>query len=244
MTTDRLPSRSASEATGDGVLRLRILAAAIDLLDREGRDALTTRAVAAAASVQAPTLYRLFGDKRGLLDAVAEHGFATYLAQKEVRELGPDPVANLRAGWDQHVAFGLAQPAMFAIMAGDPRPGNPSPAAAAGEVHLHRLIHDLAVAGRLRVGERVAADLMRAAGRGTVLTLLDLPPRERDLRLSEVAREAVVAAIVGDAPAAPASGVAGAAITLRAALPEVSALSTGERVLLGEWLDRLIDRQP
>jgi AcrR family transcriptional regulator len=36
-----------------------------------GRRAVTTRAVAAGAGVQAPTIYRLFGDKDGLLDALA-----------------------------------------------------------------------------------------------------------------------------------------------------------------------------
>ena len=55
--------------------RDRILAEAVDLLARGGREALTTRAVAAAAGVQAPTISRLFGDKQGLVDAVAEHGF-------------------------------------------------------------------------------------------------------------------------------------------------------------------------
>src|SRR6478752_6009898 len=84
--------------------RARILAAATDLLATGGRDALTTRAVAAAAGVQAPTIYRLFGDKDGLLDAVAEHVMATYVAEKtavadaEARAEG-DPVADLRSAW-------------------------------------------------------------------------------------------------------------------------------------------------
>jgi AcrR family transcriptional regulator len=60
-------------------VRARILAAAAALIADGGRDALTTRAVSAAAGVQAPTIYRLFGDKSGLLDAVAELGFAAYL---------------------------------------------------------------------------------------------------------------------------------------------------------------------
>ena len=220
-------------------LRSRVLSAAVELLASEGRDALTTRAVAAAAGVQAPTLYRLFGDKGGLLDAVAEHGFVTYLREKQVRELGPDPVENLRAGWDLHVEFGLAHPAIFAIMSGDPRPGGQSPAAAAGLDHLRRQIRNLARAGRLRVGEDRAADLMRASGRGTVLTLLEMPGDRRDLGLSVVAREAVIAAIATDVPTVGTPGAAGAAITLRALLPDTPALSAGERTLLGEWLDRL-----
>ena len=79
--------------------RGKIISAAIRLLNHGGRDAVTTRAVADAAGVQAPTIYRLFGDKGGLLDAVAEYGFAAYLKGKKVRKLSFDPVENLRAGW-------------------------------------------------------------------------------------------------------------------------------------------------
>ena len=86
------------------------------------------RAVVAAAAVQAPTIYRLFGDKRGLLDAVAERSLAAYIAEKSAREPHPDPVQDLRDGWDTHVAFGLAHPGLFAIMSGDPCPHPLSPA--------------------------------------------------------------------------------------------------------------------
>ncbi|NED93539.1 helix-turn-helix transcriptional regulator, partial [Streptomyces sp. SID11233] len=44
-------------------LRERIVAAATELLEESGREAVTTRAVAARAGVQAPAIYRLFGDK-------------------------------------------------------------------------------------------------------------------------------------------------------------------------------------
>ena len=54
-------------------LRLQIIEAAARLLREGGALAVTTRGVADAASVQPPTIYRLFGDKDGLLDAVAEH---------------------------------------------------------------------------------------------------------------------------------------------------------------------------
>ena len=49
----------------------RMLRAAADLLQTGGIEAVSTRAVAAAAGVQPPTIYRQFGDKDGLLDAVA-----------------------------------------------------------------------------------------------------------------------------------------------------------------------------
>lgn len=85
--------------------------AAAEFLESGGRDALTTRAVAASAGVQAPAIYRLFGDKRGLIDAVAEHGYQAYLSTKRPTG-GLDPVDGLRVGWDLHVEFGLANPAL------------------------------------------------------------------------------------------------------------------------------------
>src|SRR5215469_10985172 len=94
----------------------RMLRAAADLLQTGGIEAISTRAVAAAAGVQPPTIYRLFGDKQGLLDAVAAHGFASYLATKTTRESTGDPVEDLRAGWDEHVELGLAKPALYRLM--------------------------------------------------------------------------------------------------------------------------------
>ena len=52
------------------------------LLAAGGRDAVSTRAVAAAAGTQAPTIYRLFGDKDGLLAAVVDFGWAAFLDRK------------------------------------------------------------------------------------------------------------------------------------------------------------------
>src|SRR5258706_130799 len=77
--------------------RDRIVAAAAALLTEGGREAVSTRAVSAAAGVQAPAIYRIFGDKQGLLDAVASHGFATYLAGKAALPHSDDPVEDLRA---------------------------------------------------------------------------------------------------------------------------------------------------
>ena len=52
-----------------------MLEAAAELLRTGGVDAVSTRAVAAAAGVQPPTIYRQFGDKEGLLDArIADYG--------------------------------------------------------------------------------------------------------------------------------------------------------------------------
>ena len=227
-------SRSAADNT-----RERIVAAAAGLLSQGGREAVSTRAVSAAAGVQAPTIYRLFGDKQGLLDAVATRGFMAYLNDKTDLKPSDDPVEDLRAGWDLHVGFGVANPALFSLMYGDPRPGASSPAAVAATEVLAGHIRRIAEAGRLRVSEERAAHLVRAAGCGTTLTLIAMPEDRRDPALSETAREAVIAAITIEAPAPATPGPVIAAIALRAVLPQTSALTAHEQALLQEWLDRI-----
>ena len=225
-------------------MRSRIVVAAAELIASGGRDAATTRAVASAAGVQAPTIYRLFGDKRGLLDAVAQHGLATYVAEKAAREPHPDPIQDLRDGWDMHVEFGLAHPGLFAIMAGDPRPRPPSLAAAAGIEVLRRRVRNIALAGRLRVSETRAVGLLESVGLGTILTLLRQPESRRDSGLSEFAREAVVTAISTEPAAITGSSVNTAAATLRASLDLTSVLSDGERHLIEELLERIANGRP
>lgn len=222
-------------------VRSRIVAAAAALIATGGRDAATTRAVATGAGVQAPTIYRLFGDKRGLLDAVAEQAMTAYVAEKAKRQPHPDPLQDLRDGWDVHVAFGLAHPGLFAIMSDAPHEGVATPAIAAGFEVLRRRINNIARAGRLRVSEARAIALVQSVGVGTVLTLLGQPEAQRDPGLSEAAREAVIAAIANDEPGASARGVTSMAVGLRAALDETRVLSRGERQLLEELLDRIAD---
>ncbi len=219
--------------------RARIVEAAARLLASGGRDAVTTRGVAAAAGVQAPAIYRFFGDKTGLLDAVAEYGFDTYLAQKGVRPSGGDPVDDLRTGWDLHVGFGLANPGLYALMYGDPRPGAACSAAVQARQMLRAHVRRVAEAARLRVGEELAVDLFHAAASGTVLTLLAVAEKERDPALSPLTCEAALAALTTDTPAVPAPGPVGAAVALQAALGDVTVLTIGERALMREWLDRI-----
>lgn len=221
--------------------RARIVRAASALIEAGGRDAATTRAVAAAANVQAPTIYRLFGDKGGLLDAVAEHALAAYIADKSAAVPHPDPLQELRDGWDMHVAFGLAHPGLFTIMSGDPAPrqSQPTPVIAAGIALLQRRIRNIALAGALRVSEERAMALIQASCIGTVLTLLKQEPQRRDAGLSVAAREALMAAITDAQTPSPTSGPASAAASLRASLDQTQVLSKGERLLLEELLERI-----
>lgn len=231
---------AAADTTRD-----RIVAAAAGLLAEGGRDAVSTRAVSAAAGVQAPTIYRLFGDKQGLLDAVATHGFTAYLDSKTDVKPGDDPVEDLRAGWDLHISFALANPAVYSLMYGEPRAAaSPRPAAGAAAGVLTTHIRRIAEAGRLRVGEERAAQLVHAACSGTALTLIALPEDRRDPALSGLAREAVIAAITTGTPSPEQPGPVSAAVALRALLPQTSVLTTHERALLHEWLDRIASSRP
>jgi AcrR family transcriptional regulator len=220
--------------------RDRIVDAALELLTAGGEDAVSTRAVSAAAGVQPPTIYRFFGDKQGLLDVIATHGLRQYLASKSTAPLSEDPVADLRRGWDLHVELGLANPALYKLMYGRPRSGHAASAAtrAAADV-LAGHIRRIAEAGRLRVSETLAASLVHAAGSGVTLALIATPADQREPALSVTAREAVIAAISTDRPVGREPGPVTAAVALHAALPEIDSLSAGEKVLLGEWLGRI-----
>jgi len=219
--------------------------AAANLLVDGGREAVTTRAVAAGAGVQAPTIYRQFGDMRGLLDEVASYGFSTYLRDKTMREREEDPVEDLRRGWDLHVEFGLANPTLYTLMYGDPTSGTESTAAVEAATILRDLVRRVAEAGCLRVSVKRAANMIHAAGCGVTLTLIGARPADRDPALSETTREAILAAVTSDEPEDwkeqnDRDRVANRAVALRAVLPEAeNDLSSGEKTLLSEWLDRL-----
>lgn len=238
MLSDVMMNEAGGRAEGQDV-RARVLDAASRLIADGGVSALTTRAVAAAASVQAPTLYRLFGEKRGLLNAVAEHGLATFVAGKMAARPHPDPVQDLRDAWDAYVAFGLANPAVFAIMNEVGAPASGSPATLAGLAILRERVQRVARVGRLGMTVERGVALIHAAGVGTVATLLALPEDERDLLLSSMMREAVFASLLAGSPERQNVGVASLAVGLRAHLDETSVLTPGERLLLAELLARL-----
>jgi AcrR family transcriptional regulator len=230
--------------------RARIVRAATELLAGGGRNAVTTRAVSAAAGVQAPTIYRHFGDMQGLLDVVARETLAVHIDEQATRALTNEPVEDLRRGWDLHIAFGLAHPDAFALLY-----SAPSVSASVSVIHegvdvLEGLVARIAEAGRLRVDVAHATNLLHAAGTGVTLTLAATPAEDRDPRLSESIFEAILAAITvpvsaetaneGADTAPAAERVAVHAVALRALLTEApNVLSPAERQLLNDWLDRL-----
>ncbi|WP_055492664.1 TetR/AcrR family transcriptional regulator [Streptomyces sp. TP-A0356] len=73
----------------------RILDACADLLDEVGYDALSTRAVALRAGVPIGSVYRFFGNKRAMADALAERNLERY-TERVTRRLAR---AEGEGGW-------------------------------------------------------------------------------------------------------------------------------------------------
>lgn len=213
--------------------------AALTLLEEGGPAAVTTRAVAEAAGTQPTAIYRTYGDMDGLMQAVLRRGFDAYVTAKVDRPRHEDPVEDLRAGWDLHVAFGMDHPHVYVALYGALHDGTVPEAAARGEEILRGMVERVAAEGRLRVGVEAAVATMHAAGVGVVLSTLARPPERRDPDLSVRVREAVLAALT-DEPVAGGSGRAAFAVGLAATLHDgPSVLSAAEARLLREWLERL-----
>ena len=220
--------------------RQRILSAASELLSAGGTEAVTTRAVAEAAGVQTPALYRFFKDKSALLDALVEFGFAAYLASKPPAPVPGDPIEALRYGWDLHVEFGLSHPALYRLMYAEGR----SASSAATEVHsrVQHQVSRIAASGRLRLDEVKAVQLLQAAACGLVFTLLSVPKSERDMSLSALACDAAFASITLSTPVVKNPTIEAVAVALRARLGEAGPLTEMERGMMREWLDRIAHR--
>ena len=225
-------------------IRATIVDVAARLLQEQGPTAVTTRGVAEQAGVQPPMIYRLFGDKDGLLEAVAEHVMATYVSAKAAiveaaNADDVDPLDDLRAGWAAQINFGVANPTLFRLLS-DPDRVAQSPAAQSGRRVLESRVLRIALIGRLRVSEQRAVDLIQAAGIGTIQALLSSRPQYRDPDLADAMYEAVLRQILTAAPERSNAGPIATAVALRAVTPRLGMLSDAERQLMTEWLDRVI----
>lgn len=229
-------------STRDTGPRRAIVTAAAAVLREHGPDALTTRRVAEDAGVHAPAIYRHFGDREGLLEAVAEHVMAEQVAAKVAEDAagphGRDPVQDLRDGWHAQVRFALENPALFRLFS-DPERAGRSAAARTGRQVLAARVHRIALAGRLRVPESRAAAVLQASAIGTVQTLLSTAVEDRDPGLAD-AMLALVMRDITTQEEGPRDGTSPAAaiLTVRAHAGSIEALTPPERRLLAEWLDR------
>jgi AcrR family transcriptional regulator len=224
----------------------RLLDAAAELLRQGGVAALSTRAVAAAAGTQPPVLYRRFGDKDGLLEAVALHLVQDYIGKmRKLVEKSDDPIEDLRRLWDLYVDFAFTHPECLTLIYGHTRRGEAI--SAAGET-MKNMVHDAIIRsadhGRLRMSVERATMLFRSCGVGFVLTQVRIPAEMRDPELSAIARENVLSriAVTSGTGMARTTLTAQAAALRQAILNEDVPLSDAEHELIVEWLDRIADK--
>ncbi|MCH5671068.1 TetR/AcrR family transcriptional regulator [Streptomyces gilvus] len=227
--------------------REKILEAATDLLAKASVADVSTRAVCEAAGVGAPMLYRLFGDKAGLLAAVVDRGFEAYLASKRAAGPSDDPVADIRNGWDNHMRFALEHPNHYRLMYS---PELTVPPAAAQEAHalLHGILERCAAAGRLTVPPALATQMIMSANVGAALSMLTRPEQYPDPQFAERLRDAVLDSVTcpaaTDEPAERddqerAVPVAAATLAARLRAEQSKVFTTAEAALLKQWLDKL-----
>lgn len=220
--------------------RNRILDATESLLKSIGRDAITIRGVADAAKVQLPTIYRLFVDKVGLLDAVVERGFIRYMEIESHQGESLDPVEQLRAGWDIHVRFGLESPELYGLMYGESHSRKVTPAAQIALDGLRNLIGRLAASGALKVSQDEATFIAFGSASGAVLSMYFLPKALHDASYLARIRESMISSITTASNREDGGLVANAATTLGGNLDHLKALSPNEKNLLQEWLERIL----
>jgi AcrR family transcriptional regulator len=175
--------------------RKEMLRVAVELLQASPEYDISTRAVCEAVGVGAPVLYRLFGDKNGLLSAVVDCVFQRFLGSKRAQELSEDPVADLYSAWDTYISFALKNQAVYRV-AYAPALGT----VPAGVTEAHKLLRERLVRcaeiGRLNTTLDEAAQLMMAACTGVALSLIAQPEIFSSLTLSYRLRDGVLHGIL------------------------------------------------
>jgi AcrR family transcriptional regulator len=103
-----------------GDLPRALLDAALHIVETQGTEALTLRAVARLAGVSQAAPYRHFANKEALLAGVAEEGFRSLMTamRQSVQACGDMPLARLRAVGIGYVTFATSHPSHFRVMFG------------------------------------------------------------------------------------------------------------------------------
>ena len=167
--TDRiapLRGRAAEGRSGyhHGDLRRVLLEAAAAVIEAEGLEALSLRAISSRAGVSHAAPYRHFADKEALVGALAEAGFDELregVARAAAR--GADPGECLVEGAVAYVEFAARRPGRYEVMFRSPRTGAAA-AVAASDLALRglaSLIEAAQAAGRLPSSN--TDDMARAA---------------------------------------------------------------------------------
>lgn len=110
-----------------GDLQSALIQAGLAVLERDGLDALSLRAVAREAGVSHAAPYHHFADKTALLAAIAAHGFDRLHVEITGRATG-SPADRLQIAAVTYVGFAAENPELFRLMfSGAVSPPDPHP---------------------------------------------------------------------------------------------------------------------
>jgi len=112
----RTKNLRASSVTSES-LRARVLAASVELIEKNGLEGLSLREAARLANVSHQAPYHYFADREALLAAICESGF-TMLGEKvrEARGTGTGPGDKLERAIISYIDFAVEHPAHFRVM--------------------------------------------------------------------------------------------------------------------------------
>ncbi|MDN5806239.1 MAG: TetR/AcrR family transcriptional regulator [Brevibacterium sp.] len=216
-----------------------IIQRAAELLAASPNGNVSTRSICEAAGVGQPVMYRIFGDKEGLLAAVADYVWGEYLDSKRTAVPSADPLQDVRDGWDNHTAFALAHPHAYRLVFATTLSSPPDAAEEAMNL-LQAILERLAAQGRLRMSPAKAARIVMAANSGIALSLILRPSQFSDPSLSAVVRETTLNSVASDIGTSSVSDAMDiAAVTLKTGLASSTAFTPAESGLLAEWLTRI-----
>jgi AcrR family transcriptional regulator len=187
---DRRERRDRRQERRDAT-KAEILAAAWEIVRRDGLAALSLRDVARAVGMQAPSLYSYFGSKNAIYDAMYAQGCWAYVEQQAevVAARTGDTLADLTSGMHFFVRFCTEDTARYQLLFQRTIPGfEPSPESfKISEDNLAELGELLARCG---VGDPQTIDLFTALGTGlTDQQLSNDPGGDRWIRLIDEAVE-------------------------------------------------------
>lgn len=113
------PPTAARKGYHHGNLTEALVAAAVELIEERGVEALSVREVAKRAGVSAGAPFRHFDSKTALLTAVAEQAMARFVSAVEqalVNWPADDPIGALRAMGHAYLDWAIGNPVHFQII--------------------------------------------------------------------------------------------------------------------------------
>ncbi len=197
-TARNLPRHQPQQSRSRATVAL-ILDAAIRVLDREGREALTTSRVAEVAGVSVGTLYQYFAHREAIMEALQERELERAAAMLERRLARTEPISDRELV--RSIVGGLlelyqAAPALHRVLAVEGlRLSPPAQVLAFDQRSVARLKAALSLAGsRLRATNfEAAAFILYQSVRATMLAyFLETPPELSEASLVDELTELCV----------------------------------------------------